>query len=52
MNTQYHSGKLARRNGLTTDACPFGLSELRRRSFWLAGWHDEDMTQKAVINGN
>ncbi|MDX1466241.1 MAG: hypothetical protein R3215_11120 [Halomonas sp.] len=58
MNTMYREGQLSRRNRYTTGACPYGhlthhngletgpmmgLSELAKRHWWLAGWHDMDI---------
>lgn len=36
----YDAGKLAKNCGLIKEDCPYGLSELRKRCAWLAGWND------------
>ena len=58
MNRMYREGREARQKGKKPVACPYshtthhtgtetgpmiGTSELAKRHWWLAGWHDRDM---------
>ena len=43
-----HEGAEARRKRKASTACPYGASEGRYRSAWLAGWHDQDI----ALSGN
>lgn len=43
---QYKAGMAARKRGDGASVCPFGLAQMRLRSWWLAGWHDADMEVK------
>ncbi len=58
MNPQYDEGRQARKEDRHKNACPYGhsthhkdldtglmigTSELAKRHWWLAGWHDADM---------
>ena len=40
---QYKAGMAARKREVVAAACPFGVFQMRLRSWWLAGWHDADM---------
>ena len=37
-------GKNARKFELHKEACPYGMTKMRLKHLWLAGWHDADMT--------
>lgn len=39
----YQAGKKAYFEGRTRNACPFGSSDIKDKSFWLAGWADADI---------
>lgn len=39
----YQGGVVARRRMETFNHCPYGLSQMLRRSLWLCGWHDTDI---------
>lgn len=41
----YEEGQAARRAQQTIGDCPHSFSDLQRRSWFLAGWHDADMEQ-------
>ena len=40
---QYNLGRQARAAGYHKNACNIPASRMAKRSWWLAGWHDEDM---------
>jgi len=46
---QYKAGMAARKREDGASACPFGLNQMRLRSWWLAGWHDADMEVKKLL---
>lgn len=41
--SQYSDGYAARMRGTDLDACPYGMTELHVRHWWLAGFHDADI---------
>lgn len=38
----YRQGVNARRNLKDDNKCPYGLTMLYQRGWWMAGWHDAD----------
>jgi ribosome modulation factor len=40
----YHGGVSARSSGLDRTACPFDTGQMVDKHWWLAGWHDQDMS--------
>lgn len=39
----YNAGRDARLSGRPTRVCPYGITDLCRRHWWLAGWNDQDI---------
>lgn len=42
----YDLGRQARMAGFPIEACNLSKTD-KKRSWWVAGWHDEDMETKA-----
>lgn len=42
----YEAGMAARQANKPSHDCPHGFSDLQRRSWFLAGWHDADMERR------
>ena len=40
----YNSGYKCRDNFGGTHKCEYGIARLELRHYWLAGWHDSDMS--------
>jgi len=47
----YDLGRQARKAGFPIEACNLSKSDYKR-SWWVAGWHDEDMELKAKSQSN
>lgn len=47
---QYNLGRQARAAGYYKSACNIPASRMAKRSWWLAGWHDEDIETEARKN--
>jgi len=43
IKSTYRDGRISRLNGNDTESCPYPISLMQLRSWWLAGWHDVDM---------
>ena len=43
-NQLYKSGYKCREARGGAAECPHGFNSMKMRSFWLAGWHDSDMS--------
>ena len=39
----YEAGREARRLCIAKRGCPYGIRDLRKRCWWMAGWNDRDM---------
>lgn len=51
-NIDYRKGVDARDRAKSYRECPYGMSQMKRRHLWLAGWHDEDMGRERSLYRN